>query len=511
MSLANSRPDILIFLSDQHNARMTGFAGHPFVETPNMDRIASQGTVFDAAYTACPLCVPSRLALLSGQRSSDTVTFTNDSCLADHSTFLHALGSAGYETVLCGRMHFIGPDQRRGFSKRIMGEYAPDYTGRYGPWFEARPHHAPSHGGAAALNIMGGGDSPVLAYDRDVTQAAVNYLREEHDKPQCIVVGTYGPHFPYVAPTKWYEHYASIAQLPIGWDSGSPSLHPALTGRVQTERTRLGNSEAIDARIARGAVAAYSGMISTIDEQVGRIREAWNKRLSASGRNGMFIYTSDHGDMNGQYGLYGKMSFYEGSVRVPLIVEGDGIAAGRRVNIPVSLLDIAPTMIDLAGQLPKEATVPNYPGSSLLGVLANDPAESNLETKQTGILDESRPVVSELIAHDRETETDTPARMVRKGRWKLVSFFGFEDDDQLFDVIADPDECNNVIAKHADVAADMLNLLSEGWHPKYLVCESGRRRKHQSLISAWARSTAPDFPDLWTVPDTAKLRPEIEV
>jgi choline-sulfatase len=490
---------------------MTGFAGHPFVETPNMDRIASRGTVFDAAYAACPLCVPSRLALLSGQRASDTVTFTNDSCLADHSTFLHALGSAGYETVLCGRMHFIGPDQRRGFSKRIMGEYAPDYTGRYGPWFEARPHHAPSHGNPAALNIMGGGNSPVLAYDRDVTQAAVDYLREKHEKPQCIVVGTYGPHFPYVAPTKWYEHYASIAQLPFGWDEGSPSLHPALTSRIQRERNLKGKTEPIDERIARGAVAAYSGMISAIDEQVGRVRKAWDDRLTASGRKGLFIYTSDHGDMNGQYGLYGKMSFYEGSARVPVIIEGDGVAAGRRVKTPVSLLDIAPTMLDATGPLPKEVSVPYYPGTSLLGVIADDPAESDHDKGQAATIDQSRHVVSGLIAHDREKGTDTPARMVRKGQWKLVSYAGFDDDDQLFDLIADPEEQHNLFNKHTDVAADLQRLLSEGWHPESLVRELERRRKHHSLISAWARSTAPEFPDLWTVPETAKLRPIIEV
>lgn len=114
------QPDILIFLSNQHDGRIQAHMGDSTVRTPHLDRLAREGVTFTQAYTPCPLCVPARMSLLTGQLPSHTGVFTNSGSIhPEMPTFLHALELAGYETVLCGRMHFEGEDQRHGFSRRI--------------------------------------------------------------------------------------------------------------------------------------------------------------------------------------------------------------------------------------------------------------------------------------------------------------------------------------------------------------------------------------------------------
>ena len=155
------------------------------------------------AYTACPLCVPARASMISGQLPSNNgVLFNFNAISSDCATFLHSLTVSGYETVLCGRMHFVGPDQRHGYAKRIAKERTPVFHNNP-PKTKAETEKKSKVTGFdenGSLYYMGGGDSPVLAYDRYVVDEALDYLSQEHERPQFITVGTYGPHFPYVAP-----------------------------------------------------------------------------------------------------------------------------------------------------------------------------------------------------------------------------------------------------------------------------------------------------------------------
>ena len=145
--------------------------------------------------------------MMSGQRAGRTGIFTNfDSFPNTQPSILHPLVASGYETVLCGRMHFVGIDQRHGFTKRIAPETTP--VGWSRPVERLRQERGvftPTYVAKFATNFVGGGESPVINYDRVVIQAALDYLAEEHEKPQLIVVGVYGPHFPYVAPKAFYE------------------------------------------------------------------------------------------------------------------------------------------------------------------------------------------------------------------------------------------------------------------------------------------------------------------
>ena len=160
--------DVLLYISDQHAYQVQGYAGDPLVRTPNLDRIARDGVTFDRAYTAYPVCVPARMSMLTGTHSSRNGVMTNNCALNSNlATFVHCLDVSGYETVLCGRMHFVGPDQRHGFARRIAGDITQVYHNRPARVATERGvHDKTPQGGPSSLGFIGGGNSPTLEYDR---------------------------------------------------------------------------------------------------------------------------------------------------------------------------------------------------------------------------------------------------------------------------------------------------------------------------------------------------------
>jgi choline-sulfatase len=488
-------PDILLFFSDQHHARFGGFAGSPDIRTPNLDRIASRGVTCTAAYTNCPLCVPARSALLTGQLPSQTHIYSNSDCIdSNQATFLHALGAAGYETVLCGRMHFNGPDQRHGFTRRIAPDITPMHLG-VGPIGKGAVPFAGSYGMGGCLSIIGGGTSPVLEYDKHVIQAALAYLQEDHQRPQCLVVGTYGPHFPYVGPPEYYEHYLQTLVPPRSWFE-EPAPHPVLDAKRSRQAIRRSNvtaqEEPVDDRIALKARAAYAAMVTRLDEQIGEVYEAWTGRLLRTGRQGLFVYTSDHGDTCGEHRIFGKQTFYEGSAAVPMLFAGAGLPPGRRVHTPVSLVDLSPTLCTLAGA----QTPPQPAGEDIRPLLSEDgeaPADRN--------------VLCEFNTTDTEGER-LAGRMIRRGKRKLVHYHGRDEFDQLFDLAEDPDELVNRLHDEPSVAADLKESLTARWAPEAILHQQRLRRDHHCLISQWGAEHHPEQPDTWQVPAYAQRFPD---
>ncbi|TBL74650.1 sulfatase-like hydrolase/transferase [Paenibacillus thalictri] len=476
------RPDIFLFLSDQHHANYTGFAGHPLVRTPHLDRLAEEGTVMNAAYTAAPICVASRVAMLTGQLPEKTGVYTNEGAVGcDQTTFLHGIAAAGYETVLCGRMHFLGEDQRHGFTKRIMGELTPLFWGRYGA---ARSDLGPYVGTMAnqALKIIGGGTSPVLEYDKAVIQAALEYLNNDHEKPQCIVVGTYGPHHTFVAPPELYSYYKAIVDIPETYRY--PDHHPILSGM---------RNDGLTEDILIQLRAAYYGMIENVDRQVGEVREAWNAYLQRSGRQGVFAYMSDHGEQAGEHGLIGKSTFYEGSAKIPLLFAGDTVAAGKTVEQAVSILDIGPTLCDFA----QSETPPRPDGKSLKGMLTGEQAE-----------DEERMVISEFI-YTLDGQP-IPGRMLRQGAWKYMAYAIHEAHSQLFHIGKDPHETSNLILSRADIADRFQAYLNQSWDIPAIVEKYQEKREHHDLLAKWGRAVDVPEPERWPVPEAARQLPVVK-
>ncbi|WP_372630638.1 sulfatase-like hydrolase/transferase [Cohnella sp.] len=477
-----SKPDILVFLSDQHHANYAGYMGHGLVRTPHLDRLAADGTAMNNAYTAAPQCVPARASMLTGRLPEKTGIYTNDGAIGSaQTTFLHSLAAEGYETVLCGRMHFLGEDQRHGFTKRIMGEMTPLFWGRYG---KARSDLGPYAGTMAnrSLKIVGGGDSPVLAYDRAVVRAALDYLSRDHEKPQCIVVGTYGPHHTFVAPPDSYSYYKKRVDIPASFraDSANPIL-------AQLRQDGLHEETLLKVR------AAYFGMIETIDGQLGQVREAWEGYLRRRERQGAFVYLSDHGEQAGEHGLIGKRTFYEGSVKIPMIFAGDGVTAGRTLSQPVSMLDVGPTLCDLAGAA---APPPRCEGRSLRPQLSG------------GEEDRERMVVSETIF--RYEGRLIPARMLRQGRWKYVAYAYHEEHNQLFDLQADPSELRNVRSEERPVEQAFLEHLRSTWDIEAIVEKQEELAEHYALLGRWGSAVDVPEPERWAVPPEATKLPVIE-
>lgn len=457
------RPDILVFLSDQHAGRYGGFAGDQLVKTPNLDQIAMNGTVFNAAYSSCPLCVPARISMLTGQLPSKTGIFTNHGAIpGDQATFIHSLAAEGYETVLCGRMHFVGDDQRHGFTKRIMGDFTPLYLGRGSMRRTDLGRFKGTTDAKGCLREVGGGDSPVLEYDRAVITAALEYLNRDHEKPQCVVVGTYGPHCPFVAPQELFDYYRERVELPVTYKCVLNYRHSVLALKEQVA----------DDETVLNARAAYFGMITNLDRQIGAVREAWREYLSRNSRKGIFVYLSDHGEQLGERKLYGKQTFFESSAQIPLMFEGDGIRANHRVRGAVSIMDLGPTLCEITGaDIP-----PEQDGKSLTGQLF----EGNDEVE--------RYVYSESIEKDAVGRF-VPGRMIRQGKWKLISYHSFEDEDLLFDTESDPNELCNVIRQYPAKAEELTLLIKREWDIPGIIEIHQKKLAHARILIKWGQNS----------------------
>ena len=462
-------------MSDQHNATIMESAGDPHVSTPNMSRLAQDGVEFSSAYTPCPICVPSRMAFLTGHLASKTGIFWNGHELSStQATIAHCMGAKGYETVLCGRMHFNGQDQLHGFIKRPIGDFTPCYGGRGASFQDKLGPYAGTPSGDVT-KLYGGGTSPVLEYDRAVTKAAIEYLSEPHDRPIFMVVGIYGPHHTYVAPPNLYQKYLGKISPPKSENVEKIDLHP----RIKNATKNFTPEETHKMR------AAYYGMIEHVDGLVGEVRDAWESHLKRNDRKGLFCYTSDHGDMAGEKGLWFKNFFYEDSARVPLIITGDDVAHGKRIDSPVTLLDLAPTFCEIA----ETTTPPDQDGSSLVPSLIG--ADENTD----------RYILSEVMHNGL-------ARMIRYQKWKLISYAGHEDEDQLFDLDVDPGEYTNVLRANESIAEKMRSMVTEPWDPEAIKANHEWREKHGKIIAQWGMHSEADEPYRWPIPKESWALPE---
>ncbi len=470
--------DICLFFSDQHAYLQQGYAGDKIVRTPNLDRLAADGVAFDNNYTTYPLCVPARMSLMSGQLASKCGVMGNFDILGSaRPTFAHCLNSIGYETVLCGRMHFVGPDQRHGFSKRIAGDITPLYTNRPVEAFikERGVHLNTPTGGAHCVSIIGAGNSPTLEFDRYVVEHALDYLKDSYEKPQFLCVGTYAPHHPYVAPKELYDYYYGK----VG-EAGAEYPLPSFYSALFNDR---------DPEVVRAVRAAYYAMCEFTDREVGVVYDAFQEYLGRTGHEGIFIYASDHGDQIGNRGLYGKQTFFEESVHTPLIVVGDGIKKGVRIKGATSLMDLGPTLCALTGA----PLVEDTDGVSLVAQL------------QEGAEDKERMVISELGGSiDRKSGNVPYAQMVKRGNLKFVHYDGL-DEDGVFDIAADPFEEHNLIGSKRDFAQEAMSFLREKCASKEQIVANACKNAAYLRIT---QNCSFDSSERWRAPDAARHYPE---
>lgn len=409
--------NVLVIMSDEHNPKFLGAAGHPYVATPNLDALAARGTRFTQAYTACPICVPARASFATG-RYVNEIGFWDNGDAYDGSipSWHHVLRAAGHRVVSIGKLHFRGrPADDHGFSEEIVPMHVVDGVGDVKG--RVRENIPKRKGGEKMARLAGPGESTYTVYDRDIAARAQVWLHEEAPKwrarPWVLFVSFVAPHFPLTAPPHWFYRY---------WQRDLPM--PKLYARDERPRHAFVDEYAhtvdydahfhCDADVKR-ALAGYAGLVSSLDENIGHVLEA----LSAAGfaDTTQVIYTSDHGDNQGARGLWGKSTFYEESAGVPAIVAGPGIPVGRVVDTPVSHIDFAPTIVAATGEPVDRA---QFPGASLVD-LANGAQPS-------------RPVLSEYHA----IGSTGGGFMLRFGRFKYCRYA--THPPQLFDLVADPEE-----------------------------------------------------------------------
>lgn len=486
----DSQPNVVLIVSDQHSPHFLGCAGESLLRTPYLDRLAGQGVRFEASYCASPLCVPSRMTFLTGRPCSDIGVWTNSCMLPSHvPTFAHSLTAAGYDTVLGGRMHFVGPDQRHGFQERIIGDVLSPLPGGPGPDLGDIPR-ATTGQSRAAVQTAGPGRTAYQAYDVAVTDACCDWLEKRDatpsDRPFCLVVGLVLPHCPFICPKTLYDEYYEQVDVPDVSSGYVAGLHPAmrrwreLRGVDQLSRDEI-----------RRARAAYYGLVTFMDERIGRVLQTL--RDSRFADDTVIVYISDHGEMAGEHGMWWKSSFYEGSARVPSIwAWPERFAQGARIDAVTSLLDLAPTLTDLTG-------APDLPGC------AGSTLRAFLQTGKT-------PADWRDTAYAENMPTnlkERPSRMLRSGPWKLNHYHGHERV-QLFNLSEDPAELEDrgQDGRCAVVRAELHEQARRDWDGDAIERELRRRAEGIDLLRQWGRTMPADPSDFWRAPPGANVFPE---
>jgi len=480
------RPSFLIIMSDQHNPHLMAHAGEELVRTPSLDRLAASGVSFSHNYCPGPLCVPSRMTFLTGQYPSDLQIWTNGGVLSSNvPTFAHPLSLAGWETTLCGRMHFVGPDQHHGFERRLVGDVSGAMRGVRSGLFEGVWSQAGCGQSYEGLldDAVGPGQATYAAYDADVTERACAFLREDGgDEPFLLLVGMLLPHNPYVCSKDLFEEYMDTLPAPEHVGEFPEGEHPAVL-----ELRRFRGTDRITPEQARRARAAYFGLITIMDRNIGRILDVLAEEGLA--KDTVVMYTSDHGDLAGEHGLWWKDSFYEGSAGVPMIWSWPGrFRTDCRVDAVAGLLDVGPTLTELANA----ESLPGARGTSLVPFLEPDGATDDWPDT----------AFAETYARGQR-----PARMIRSGRWKLNVYHGYEHP-QLFDMEADPCEENDLGTDpaYAEVRCDLMAHVMEGWSGEWVERRTQQLASERELTRRWAAEKTVRESERWIMREGMNVR-----
>ncbi|MGP1396304.1 MAG: sulfatase-like hydrolase/transferase [Inquilinaceae bacterium] len=480
------QPNLLFLMSDQHSQRLAGCYGDPLVRTPNLDRLAARGVTFDNAYTPSPLCVPARMSLLTGNHPSSQDCWTNSDPLASTiPTTAHAAGAAGYRPVLIGRMHAIGPDQMHGYAEREVGDHSTNWVG--GTAHSLGILDRTNDPFRVSIERSGPGQSSYELHDDDVAAATVARIgaiaegrRNGDDRPFFLVSSYLLPHQPYVAKTDDYALYDGKVGGPEQPPAPPDREHPYLAAwRRHTGIETLDYADIVRSR------TAYYALVTAFDRMVGRVLDA----LQESGLtdNTLIVYVSDHGDQIGERGLWWKQTFYEESVKVPMILSWPGhLPAGERRSQIVNLIDLAPTLCEALSA----PALPGIDGRSFLGI-ARDRALPWLD--QT---------FSEYCTDGMSPWTlpePVQQRMIRSGPWKLVYYHGYRP--QLFNLDDDPGEIRDLAEDpaHAAIRDALVDRVLAGWDPEAIASRIARTRPRKELLRTWSRQVQPPDQHRWTV------------
>jgi choline-sulfatase len=465
-------------MADQLTPSALPCHGNPVTRAPAMSWLAGSGVVFDAAYSASPLCSPGRASIMTGLLPSRTGAYDNAAGFSSEiPTFAHYLRRSGYRTVLSGKMHFCGPDQLHGFEERLTTDIYPADYGWTPDWDGAAERPTWYHDMSSVLEAGPCLRSNQLDYDDEVGFAAIRslfgHVRSGDDRPFCYVVSFSHPHDPFTISRPWWDLYRDedIPMPTAGLDEAIMQPHERRLREVCAM-----NGVQITEDHVRASRRAYYGAISYVDDHVSKLIALL--RDTGLLDSTVIIVTSDHGEMLGERGAWYKMSFFEGSARVPLIVHAPALFSPRRIQQAVSTMDLLPTLAglahdgdppDLAGPLDARSLLPHLSGT---------------------------PDRDETVAEYLAEGAIAPMVMIRRGARKFVH--SPADPDQLYDLAADPDERVNLAAgtAWAEMTAQFRKEVAARWDLAALdreVRHSQRQRAVTSAALATGRQTSWDY------------------
>jgi arylsulfatase A-like enzyme len=416
-----SKPNVLFLFSDDQRADTIAALGNKYIQTPNLDRVVRQGTVCTRAYCMGAqqgaVCVPSRAMLMSGR-----TLFRVSTTLKDQPTWPETFAKAGYATFITGKWH-NGPESAR----RAFAQGRAVFFGGMGD-----PYHLPVQDFQAGGGLTG--QRPSSKHSVELfADSAVDFLkRETGERPFLCYVAFNAPHDPRVAPKEYHDHYnAAKPPLPANFLAQHPFNNGDLIGRDERLAAWPRTPEMV-----RQHLADYYAAITFLDAQVGRILDA----LKATGQydNTLIVFSSDHGLAIGSHGLFGKQNLYDHSMHAPLIFVGPGVPKGRQTAALCYLLDIFPTLGDLAGVPAPDGNE----GKSLASVLTGTEVQ----------------IRDSLFTAYRDLQ-----RAVRDEHWKLI-VYPKVNKVQLFDLQNDPAEQHDLATDPAHAAdVERLTARMKSW------------------------------------------------
>lgn len=398
------------------DGRAMGCMGHPAAHTPNMDRLASEGVLFTNAYCNSPQCCPSRASMWSGKFVHGVEAWNNYKGLEeDDPTWLNQLQAAGYRTRVVGKTDYVS-------GHHTLGARVTAWTG------------------PASIKVPGRSKRPRAEIVREPhsdwqsVESCLDWLgnhAQESPEPFFLYCGLNIPHPPFRTRRIWLD---LIDEDQVTVPPFEEELHPVMDF-MRVRKGCMGEFSKDDVRAIR---RTYYAMVAELDAMIGALMD----KVAASGLSDStyVMYLSDHGEMNMEHRMHLKNSLYELSARVPLLVAGPGVERGLVVEDLVSLVDIYPTLMEMAGigapgGLDGYSLLPEVQGSVNPG-------------RQDWVLSEYH-----------SNFQNASSFMLRRGDWKYVAYPGFES--QLFNVTEDPDEMTNLASSRPDVAAAMAASLRE--------------------------------------------------
>ncbi|MFO1282713.1 MAG: sulfatase-like hydrolase/transferase [Burkholderiales bacterium] len=460
--------NLLFLFSDEHDPRYLGCSGHPFVRTPNLDRLAAGGTRFANAWTPSPICVPARAALATGRYVHD-IGYWDNAIAYDGRVrgWGHRLQAEGMRVESIGKLHYRNGSDPTGFDRQ---QEPMHIMGGVGLIWAAVRDPMPDHADRSPLfDELGEGTSSYNRYDLRITELAIEWLEARAARPDgrpwMLFVGLVAPHMPFMVPRRYLDLYPPD-RLPL------PKLLPRDGYRRHPWIERYAKHWDHDASLGtderrRLAIASYLGLITFLDENIGRVLAALERTGLA--RSTRVVYASDHGDNLGTRGLWNKCVPYRESTGIPMIVAGPGVPAGRVCRTNASLVDVYPTVLDNMG-LAAEGDERTLPGRSLL-----DLARSADDAGRAGF--------SEYHA----VGAQSGGFMLTRGRYKYHHYVGFAPE--LFDLETDPEETSDLAADpaHAPILREFETRLRSMLDP-----EAVDRQAKDAQNALVARHGGPD-------------------